>query len=201
MQNSRVWTRVFAALIASVALSLSLAAPATAAARTWSDSKCDVSGYDWFADKHKHGRCAGIDLYSVAVSNSRNAVSVTVNYDYMPWYTKKNEKQRVWLNTDKDARPEYLITAYRPNYQGTRARISRVNGWRNEGRAIACGGASIKLNPSADKLAASVPRSCLRRFGALRASVRSFDRYDGGKSWRKDTFPGGHNWTPRVGRR
>lgn len=194
------WGVLIGIAVASI-WAFGMAAPSHADSRRWTDAKCDVYGYDWFADERFRDKCAGIDIYWVEASNSRNAVSVTVKFDLdFPWYTKQDEKQKVWFNTDKDRRPEYLVTAYRPNYRGTVDRLARVNGWTGSGTTVDCAEDSIRINPGAEKLLVKVPRSCLSRFGGVKVAVQSNDRFDGGKSWRRDSFPAKRAWSERLRR-
>lgn len=195
MYHPRSWGVLIGMSIASV-LALGLAVPSHADSRRWDDKKCDVFGYDWYADENFSGECAGIDIRWVEANNSRHAVSVTVRFDVdFPWYTKQNEKQRVWFNTDKDRRPEYLATAYRPNYEGTVGRLAKVDGWAGSGTTVDCAEDFIRIYPGAEKLLVKIPRSCLSKFGAVKVAVQSNDRFDGDKSWRRDWFPAKRAWS------
>lgn len=171
---------------------------AQAAEQRFSDGECDVTVYDWFTDNASSGHCAGVDLLWTEVANSKNGVSVTVKYRYdMPYHFTTDERQVVWLNTDNDPAPDLRVAAYRPGTK-TISRISKVSGWADGGNAISCDDAFVKLAVYAEKFLVKLPKSCISKGSRIRVAARSFDRFDDGRSWRRDFLPRARTWTGAV---
>jgi hypothetical protein len=169
-------------------------APAVSDTARWADDKCDVQGYDWYRDMRFSDRCGRVDILWVEAGLSGIAMTATVKYDYrLPYRFSANEPQRIWIQTNRDRGPEYLIKGY-PN-SGELRRVAR---WSGDGRLIRCDGSRIRLNSITEKLNVEIPATCLRTPRRIRVSVMSLNLSDDDKSWEGDYFPARRRWSARL---
>jgi hypothetical protein len=164
------------------------------AAPRWEDAECDVSGYDYFSDDHFTRSCRKVGINWVEPVRSRNGLSIDVKLDDgFPNGLARNERQALWLNTNRNPRPEFVALIRYDDGD-----LYRVRNWRSSKRLVSCDDDRYNIGIVNETMSARIPRSCLGYREEVRMNVRSLDRYDSGRSYRQDYFPAKRTWSPRF---
>ena len=178
-----------AATAASIALTASMAAPASAAETNFTDARGDVRG--------------GFDVRVVHVDNNGKWITVKThhrNLRYGP--TVQTGTVAVYLDTVRNRRgPEFRFVG--PVGFDSEYNIVRVRHWRPVGDAVTFRGQRFSVNYKRDVARFAVTRKLLdrvydHRVGKIRVAVRTAQSKPRGDGLRVDWAPRQHRLYPAV---
>jgi len=169
--------------------------PALADSGSFEDKRCDLPGYDYFADEHISGSCKQRGIDKVEFGLSRNGVVVqAILDDLFPNALKRDEKQTIWFDTDRDSRPDHLV---KMRYDS--GALYAVRSFTSPRKVVRCIGDRYRIGIINEKMTADIPRQCVGKPKKVRIIVETLDRYDSGKSTWRDVWPAGRRWSRHLG--
>jgi hypothetical protein len=172
-------TRKLLVAVAAGALAASVASPASAAERTFTDRKDDVRG--------------GFDIHAVRVVNTGPWVKIRTHHRNLRYNTAQNGGVSVFIDTVRRRKGPEFRFAGPVGFDGDYA-IVRVRRWKPFGDPLNCDRLRYGVNYQRDVVRFAVPRRCLdraydHRVGKVRVAVQTAQNRAVGGAPRVDWAP------------